>query len=74
MSTRTAGSAGADERLEQFIRQMPKVELHLHLEGSVRPMTLLDLARRHGVELPANDIEGLLCWYRFRDFPHFVEI
>jgi adenosine deaminase len=74
MNTRTEGPAGVDVQLEQFIRQMPKVELHLHLEGTIRPTTLLDLARRHGVELPANDIEGLLRWYRFRDFPHFVEV
>ena len=48
-----------DERLAQFIRQMPKVELHLHLEGSIRPATLLDLARQHGIDLPTNDVEGL---------------
>jgi aminodeoxyfutalosine deaminase len=74
MSIATEGQAQIDERLEWFIRQMPKVELHLHLEGSIRPVTLLDLARRHGIELPANDVEGLARWYRFRDFPHFVEI
>ncbi len=63
-----------DERLAQFIRQMPKVELHLHLEGSIRPTTLLDLARRHGIGLPVDDVDGLAQWYRFRDFSHFVEI
>ncbi len=57
-----------------FCRKMPKVELHVHLEGSIRPETVLKLAQRHGVELPANDLEGLRDWYRFRDFPHFVEI
>jgi aminodeoxyfutalosine deaminase len=74
MSVETDKQVQMNERLEQFIRQMPKVELHLHLEGSIRPATLLALARRHGVELPANDVEGLARWYRFRDFPHFVEI
>src|SRR5947209_2409154 len=63
-----------DERLEQFIRRMPKVELHLHLEGSIRPATLLELASRHGVELPARDLDGLAEWYAFRDFPHFIEV
>ena len=61
-------------QLEQFIRRMPKVELHLHLEGSIRPTTLLDLARRHGIALPASDVEGLARWYQFRDFPHFIDI
>ncbi|MEE9207211.1 MAG: adenosine deaminase [Gemmatimonadota bacterium] len=60
--------------LERFIRAMPKVELHVHLEGSIRPETLLVLARRNGVELPGSDVEGLRRWYTFRDFPHFVEI
>ena len=53
---------------------MPKVELHVHLEGSVRPETLLKLARRHQVTLPADDIDGLRKWYTFRDFNHFIEI
>ena len=73
-SSQTDGQAQMDARLEQFIRQTPKAELHLHLEGSTRPATLLDLARRHGVERPASDVEGLACWYRFRDFPHCIEI
>ncbi len=53
---------------------MPKVELHVHLEGSIRPETVLKLAHRHGVDLPANTVEGLQDWYTFRDFPHFVEV
>jgi aminodeoxyfutalosine deaminase len=60
--------------ITDFIRQMPKVELHVHLEGAVRPETLLKLARRHGVALPADTVEGLRDWYRFIDFPHFVEV
>ncbi|MGH9841467.1 MAG: adenosine deaminase, partial [Blastocatellia bacterium] len=63
-----------DPALVQFIRRMPKVELHVHLEGSIQPETLLALARRNGVTLPANDVEGLRRWYRFTDFRHFVEI
>jgi len=53
---------------------MPKVELHVHLEGSIRPETLLKLARRNDVALPADSIEGLRQWYTFVDFPHFVDI
>jgi adenosine deaminase len=61
------------EALEK-IRKMPKVELHVHLEGSVRPETLLQLAQRNGVTLPATDLEGLRKWYQFSSFEHFVEI
>ena len=54
--------------IEQFIRLMPKVELHVHLEGSIRPATLLALAERNGVALPADSVEGLEAWYQFTDF------
>jgi len=60
--------------IESIIRAMPKVELHVHLEGAVRPATLLQLAQRHNIELPADNVEGIQQWYTFRDFPHFVEI
>jgi adenosine deaminase len=53
---------------------MPKAELHVHLEGSIQPATLLELARRRRVDLPADDEEGLRQWFRFRDFEHFVHI
>jgi adenosine deaminase len=53
---------------------MPKVELHVHLEGSVRPETLLTLARRNGVALPADTVEGVRQWYTFTGFPHFVNV
>ena len=60
--------------IESFLLEMPKVELHVHLEGTLRPATLLSLARKNGVALPADDVEGLRQWFRFRDFEHFVEI
>lgn len=53
---------------------MPKVELHVHLEGSIQPETLLALAQRNGVSLPASSVADLRKWYTFRDFPHFVEV
>lgn len=58
----------------EFCLRMPKVELHVHLEGSIRPETVLKLAQKNNVELPASTLEDLEEWYRFRDFPHFVEI
>ncbi len=57
-----------------FLATMPKVELHVHLEGSIRPETVLALAKRNNVALPADSIEGLRSWYEFRDFAHFVEV
>ena len=60
--------------LETFIRRMPKVELHVHLEGSIQPETLLKLAERNQVKLPATTVEGLRQWYTFTNFAHFIEI
>jgi aminodeoxyfutalosine deaminase len=60
--------------LELFLLRLPKVELHIHLEGAMRPAVLLELARRHDMALPAKDEAGLKRWFRFRDFSHFVEI
>ena len=60
--------------LDRFIERMPKAELHLHLEGSIRPATLLQLASRHRVDLPATTVEGVRQWFRFGDFAEFVEI
>lgn len=57
-----------------FIERMPKAELHVHIEGTVRPETVLDLGRRHGVAYPFNDAVSAREWYRFRDFPHFIEV
>jgi aminodeoxyfutalosine deaminase len=58
----------------KFIERMPKVELHVHLEGSVQPQTLLKLASRHNIVLPADNLESLREWYTFRDFNHFLDI
>jgi aminodeoxyfutalosine deaminase len=52
----------------------PKIEFHVHLEATIRPETLLEIARRNEFELPAETVEGLRELYRFRDFDHFIEV
>jgi aminodeoxyfutalosine deaminase len=52
----------------------PKIELHVHLEGTVQPQTLLDIARTNGYSLPADTVEGIRELYRYRDFDHFIEV
>ncbi len=60
--------------LLEFARRMPKVELHIHLEGAIRPDTLVQLSRRNNIPLPAQDVDQLRAFYRFRDFAHFVQV
>ncbi len=48
----------------------PKIELHVHLEGTVRPDTLREIAKRNDYPLP-DDLESR---YEFRDFAHFIEV
>jgi adenosine deaminase len=60
--------------LETFIRAMPKVELHVHLEGSIQPETLLLLAKRNQVKLPVDTVEEVRQWYAFTDFDHFLDV
>ena len=60
--------------LSLFAQRMPKAELHVHLEGSILPRTLLKLAQRNHVSLLVEDESGLSELYRFRDFNQFIEI
>lgn len=60
--------------LAEFIQAMPKVELHVHLQGATQPETLLMLAKRNKVTLPYDTIEGIREWYNFRDFRQFIDI
>lgn len=60
--------------IDRFLLRLPKIELHVHLEGAMRPAVLLELARRNGIDLPAQDEAGLKRWFRFTDFEHFVQV
>ena len=58
--------------LREFIKKVPKTELHLHLEGSIDPQTALELARKNGVHLPpVDDVKDL---YRFKSLEDFLVI
>jgi adenosine deaminase len=62
-----------DAALAAFIDRMPKAEIHVHLEGSVRPRTVLELASSNGVKPPAPDEAALADFFTFTDFDHFIE-
>ena len=57
--------------IEDFIRRLPKAELHLHLEGTILPSTLVELSARHDAQpLKLHQAEAL---YNFDDFTSFIE-
>jgi adenosine deaminase len=56
---------------DEYLRRVPKVELHCHFEGTVRPQTFADLAKKHGVELPTQDADKL---YDYDSIYEFLKI
>lgn len=57
----------------ELLRQLPKAELHCHLDGSLRPETLLDLANEYGVEMPRNTVDELRQFMIVHDARHLED-
>lgn len=60
---------------EAFLKAIPKTDLHVHLDGSLRLSTLIELAKRQGVQLPSETPEGLLELVfkeQYRDLPDYL--
>ena len=57
-----------------FVRQLPKAELHVHIEGTLEPELAFELAARNKVELPYADVEALRGAYCFEDLQSFLDI
>ena len=64
----------AAERLPELLRRMPKAELHMHIEGSLEPELIFDMARRNGVALPYADVASLRQAYVFDRLQDFLDI
>ncbi len=67
-------SATVEDTGKNAAHPFPKIELHVHLEATVRPETLLEIARRNDFALPADTPEGIRDLYRYRNFDHFIEV
>lgn len=61
-----------DTELRERLRRVPKAELHVHLEGSLRPEALLELSRRHDFPHGLRTLEECRALYAFSDFPGFI--
>ena len=60
--------------LLQLLRTAPKAELHIHIEGSLEPELIFELARRNGVALPYPSVDALRKAYAFSDLQSFLDI
>ena len=60
--------------MRAFIEDMPKAELHVHVEGTLEPELKFELARRNGIELPYRSVEEMRAAYDFDDLPSFLQV
>jgi adenosine deaminase len=63
-----------DPARDQLIRQLPKVELHLHIEGTLEPTMMVSLAARHGITLPYRSVDEVRAAYNFSDLQSFLDL
>jgi len=60
--------------MSAFIKQLPKVELHMHIEGSMMPEMMLNLAEKNKVNIPYSDLNAIKKAYQFEGLNDFVEL
>ena len=59
---------------KKLIQELPKAELHIHIEGSLEPELMFELAQRNGVELPYEDVEAIRTAYDFGCLQDFLDL
>ena len=57
-----------------LLARMPKAELHIHIEGSLEPELIFELAQRNGLSLPYANVNALRAAYAFTDLQSFLDI
>ncbi|MFT6557045.1 MAG: adenosine deaminase [Sneathiella sp.] len=61
-------------KMDQYISQMPKAELHVHIEGTLEPELKFHLAERNNIKLPYQTVEDMRAAYGFDDLPSFLKV
>ena len=56
------------------VSTLPKVELHLHIEGTLEPELIFELAARHAMSLPYDSLDDLRSRYAFDDLQSFLDL
>ena len=67
-------AAVSPERLPDLLRAMPKTELHMHIEGSLEPELIFQMAKRNQVQIPYSSVDVLRAAYAFTDLQSFLDI
>ncbi|MFA0811741.1 adenosine deaminase [Microbulbifer epialgicus] len=57
-----------------FIKALPKAELHLHIEGSLEPELMFELSKRNNIEIPFTSVEEIRAAYKFHNLQSFLDI
>lgn len=60
--------------MKSFIHAIPKAELHIHIEGSLEPELMFQIAQRHGITLPFESVEAIRAAYNFHNLQSFLDI
>ncbi len=60
--------------MHDFIEQIPKAELHLHIEGTLEPELMFEIGNRNGVDIPFESVEDVRRAYQFTDLQSFLDI
>ncbi|AZZ93914.1 adenosine deaminase [Hahella sp. KA22] len=60
--------------MQDFLKGLPKAELHLHIEGSLEPELMFEIGRRNGVALPFANVEEVRAAYEFNNLQEFLDI
>jgi adenosine deaminase len=68
------GGEMSKNKLKHWVASLPKVELHLHIEGSLEPDLMMALAEKHQVDLPYANIEDVKNAYNFEDLQSFLDL
>ncbi|MDH3190737.1 MAG: adenosine deaminase, partial [Acidimicrobiia bacterium] len=62
------------DSIREFARRLPKAELHVHIEGTLEPELMFELAGSNGYELPFATVDDVRYAYQFKDLQSFLDI